>query len=146
MDIDANIKHTGLSIMGVMAGEDSPSFGYTVGLTETCGAPELLMFGLPVRFYGVLMNDIADMLKQGKVFKDGDIIDDIANMPCVIKDVPAAAVTEYACATIARYRDTTLTPRFQMVVLPDRNGKFPWDAEYEDFMKRIQPELWNHGT
>lgn len=129
--------------MGIFASETGPSFGYTIGLTETQKAPELIMFGLPIPLFGHFLNAMAEKMKAGERFKDGDIINDLANMPCVIRDIPLEQAKKYAFQAFFHYEGAEQQPTFQMIVIPDKNGKFPWDEGFDEEMRKSQPELWH---
>lgn len=143
MNHKENIARTGLSIQGVFSDGTGPSFGYTIGLTETFDAPELLMFGLPLPAYGMMFNEIAEKMRAGERFKDGHVFDDLANLPCMVKDISLDEAKKYAFQCLYHYEGAEKQPRFQMIVLPDREGRFPWQEGFDGtLMDKMQPALW----
>jgi hypothetical protein len=48
------------------ATEYLPSFAYGIGLWEKFKHPEIICFGLTTRTLGGLINDVADLVKNGK--------------------------------------------------------------------------------
>ncbi|MFK3740922.1 DUF4262 domain-containing protein [Massilia sp. TN1-12] len=142
----ADIKRVGWSVIGVFASANSPTFAYTIGATETLEAPELLLFGLRGEYAAPILNSLNEKVRQsGQAFADGTVVDDVANLPCVIKDISQLAAEPWCVQALHLYDGTRLNPKFQMVVLPDQKGLFPWDAGYDETdgrMRKIQPELW----
>jgi Domain of unknown function (DUF4262) len=111
-------------------GEDTPSFGYTIGLTERGdGFPEFVIAGLNPHITADLLNDLADrVLTHGTRFEHGQTLSDlIIGHPAVIL---AGPVTDdlYPGTAIARYGTDAVT--LQQIVWPDPTGRFPWDDGY----------------
>jgi len=140
--IDSLIRSAGFAFICVGPEEGSPGFAYTIGLTETYGCSELLIFGVGQQIADVVFHAVANRIKEGARFKDGDVLVEALNLPCTVKAVSREAVHLYALNVWSRYEGAPQMPTFQQIVYPDRNGVFPWEAGYEESMRQIQTELW----
>ena len=119
-----------------------PPYAYTVGITETYGCPELLIFGVGEQIANVVFHSVVDKIKNGSRFADGALLVDVLNLPCAIKVISDEAARPFALHVFARYERASLKPNFQQVVYPDRAGVFPWEKDYDQEMRPIQIELW----
>lgn len=140
--IDSLIRSEGFAYICIGPDVHGPSFAYTVGLTETYGCPELLIFGVGEQIANVVFHSIVGKIKNGERFADGDVMNDVLNLPCAVRDVSAGAARPFALNVWSRYEGALQTPRFQQVVYPDRASVFPWESGYDEAMRQIQKELW----
>ena len=137
-------KQYGHTVMYIFGDEDSPSFHYTVGLWDTYGHPEIIVFGLPPETGKTILNIVAEKIKDKGtpnklVFQTGVDQNDIANLPLQFIDAKPKYVNEHFMAAI-NYNKTDQFPIMQLV-LCDRNGKFPWDKDCDKDFKLVQPLL-----
>lgn len=72
-----NIDKFGLQVIMVSSTSYSPSFAYSIGLWETYKHPEIICFGLPDNLGHAIINDVAEMIKQGVAIKIGENYTDI---------------------------------------------------------------------
>lgn len=141
--IDKDISGVGHSIIAVSGG-NSPSFAYTVGLTETHGLPELIMIGVGVENACIILNNIVHQSVEEGLALEGDaVIYNAANLPLVLKKASSKHMA-YTLQCQVWYSDAGHScPEFMQVVLCDKNGKFPWDTNYDnEHMNPCQPALW----
>lgn len=126
--IDKQIKEYGRSVIGVFPNPDdadkvNTAFLYTIG-NSLRGYPELLLIG---NYQEVaLMNVLSSgMEKRGFAFADGELADlggQFAPMLIAAADGVKAQYTIQATAYLDREDYDVL-----QVVLPDKNGLFPWE-------------------
>lgn len=135
-------KH-GLAVMGIFASPEGPSFTYTIGLTETYDHPEIIVFGIDTRIASIVLNHIAEEIKGGRKFTEGDVTDDFANYPVAFKSITTGQAAGYVHQSTFHYEGAPKQPTYLQLVLTDVAGKFPWDQGYAESMKRSQTELWN---
>jgi hypothetical protein len=143
-DEESHIREYGWSAMGVFPTEENDlpyEFLYTIGLPLKY-LPELIVFGLPGHQAHSLMSAIvAKVTELDDKPRDGHVIDGIANVPFVLRDVPSGeAIEEFLIQSREFYRwadrngiedmippgGTESFPVMQ-VVWPDDEGRFPWD-------------------
>ena len=141
--IKKNIDSHGVNIMAIGGTNTTPSFVYTTGLTDI-GFPELIVFSLPPHAAHGIMYAIIEQVKASKegVLEDGDIFNDVANLPVHIKAISAGAASHYAFQTLFYYKGQPVQPTFMQVVLCDPEGSMPWEDGYQMPHSFTQPELW----
>jgi len=72
-----NIEKFGLQVIMVNSTGYSPSFAYSIGLWETCKHPEIICFGLRNDLGHAIINDVAEIIKQGLTLKINENYTDI---------------------------------------------------------------------
>lgn len=138
------VKDDEWMVMGV-AGETTakghePTFSYTIGL-HLINLPELLIVGLdPIKAVHILNASAEKMITEGRI-KHGTIIDDVANMPLTLINVSEEEKRDHAFQAYNHYRHWDF--ELQQLVLPDIIGRFPWEINYDENMRVIQPLLGN---
>ena len=73
----SNIEKFGLQVIMVNSTSYFPSFAYSIGLTESYNYPEIICFGLSNDLGHAIVNDIAELIKNGEKFEAGKISDEI---------------------------------------------------------------------
>ena len=136
----ANIAKYGLQVIMVNSSSYSPSFAYSIGLFETYRQPEVICFGLPGKLGHEIINDVADLIK------DGENIKTYSNYYNIFKDSKArflpvnkGSINDYFGAAL-NYYDKTEFSAIQLV-WTDRNDKFPWEDNFEEKFIYDQPLL-----
>lgn len=130
--IAGNIKEHGWH--GQCSTRNGSPFNYSIGMTEK-GLPELLVIGLPPEIGHAIIREAIDHMKDHAP-ADGEIDNEIANLPSVYREVPAdQAAKHYTCWVENYYRRPG---RVMQIVWPDKAGKFPWEKECDPRMARIQ--------
>lgn len=114
------------------------TFSYTVGLHYQ-NLPELIMVGLNASLAIYILNHCAEMMIEQGEFVHGTQIDELASMPTVIIDVQKEGKKSHAAQAYNHYRHWGF--RMQQLVMPDKNGLFPWEKDYCKKMQTIQSIL-----
>lgn len=111
-------------------GTSEDKFAFTVGLFQTYEHPELILVGLAMKVaHGILSTCVA-RIEEGDPLKDGQVRQDLLNQfSAAIVTVDKSFYSEYLGSAISFYEGTDF-PALQ-IVWPDRNDRFPWQAEYE---------------
>lgn len=138
--IATTIAQYGHQLISVFATPDDPGppFTYTIGLSQKYGT-ELIIFGLRPEFAARALNTIAERLKT-ETIEAGAQMDIDFTFPLMFKIADERA-RGYVCQADQYYeRDVPVL----QVVLPDKNGKYPGDLEYDvEYMGPRQPLLYN---
>jgi hypothetical protein len=146
MQIFDRMKHDiatqGFTVMAVFPSEVSPGFAYTIGLSESTGHPELLLFALPMQAAHVVLGDLATRIKAGERFSDGDVINEVLNLPVAVKSISHQKASEYTVQLFNMYPSLEAPPPVVQLVLPDPKGKFPWAEDFDEKFRTMQPALW----
>ena len=135
-----NIAKYGLQVIMVSGSDYSPSFAYSIGLFETYNHPEIICFGLPEKLGHEIINDVADLLKNGEIIKTHTNYDNIfKDSKAEFLFVDDRNIDDYFGAAL-NYYDTIKFPALQLV-WTDRNDKFPWELGFEEEFIYKQPLL-----
>jgi hypothetical protein len=153
-DTERRIRKHGWT--GIYVGDysSSPTWVYTVGLEETLGQPELVIFDLPNDAANNILWRAYEELKQGDlVLEDGKAwLTGEAEHPIVWRKVhPTQIESADGWFTLAVMRAFARTGRmfeleaFQLV-LSDQEGRLPWEPGYDDGLRFRQPALYLPAT
>jgi hypothetical protein len=135
-----NIEKFGLQVIMVNSTGYSPSFAYSIGLWETYKHPEIICFGLPNDLGHAIINDVAEIIKQGLTLKINE------NYPAIFKDgraeflkVDERNIENYFGVALEHCKDEKFDAL--QLVWTDRNDKFPWEENFEEEFIYKQPLL-----
>lgn len=125
--IARNIASYGCHVMGVFADADdgTPPFSYTVGNAQR-GLPELLVIGLIDNGVLNMLSDL--MVERGGKFDDGELVS--LGGPCPVCIIEASDKVQDQYTLQAKHWAPNGYAVMQ-IVLPDKHGRFPWDAGCE---------------
>jgi hypothetical protein len=139
--IRSDIAASGFHVMMVAGDEGEPDFGYTIGLQERFGHPEVLMVGLSMENMHRLLEAIGTQVSRGKRFAAGEVNkgDVFTTAEVVFKQVSAKNIVDYCGYALWYYAGKP----FQVLqcVWPDKRHRFPWDERVAPEAKRLQPVL-----
>jgi len=146
--IDRGIRTRGWSVVCVGSYAEG-MFAYTVGLTETLGEPELIVFDVPCSEANALVEDVygglkekALLLEDGKRWPSGD---PGAGMWRRVDASHIKGDSEWLTLALHRHRQTTGSTQGLKVfqyVLCDTAQKFPWEQGYDASIRHLQAPLW----
>ena len=136
----SNVEKFGLQVIMVNPTDYSPSFAYSIGLYKTYNHPEIICFGLPKDLAHGVINDIAELIKDGEQISPSKNYDNIfKNSRAEFLMVDERNIEDYFAAAINFYQ-TTKFPTLQLI-WTDRNDKFPWEENFEEKFLYDQPLL-----
>jgi hypothetical protein len=126
--------------------EDAPPFGYSIGLAESHGHPEVvLMSWLDLNVQHQIINLCADLVRHGAQLADGDESDDVLEGYRVAFRTVDPTWHGALFGQALRYYQGDM-PRVLQCVLPDRENRFPWDEGYDTQTGDGQLPLWEPLT
>jgi hypothetical protein len=135
-----NIAKYGLQVIMVNGSDYTPSFAHSIGLFETYNQPEIICFGFSEKLGHEIINDVADLMKNGETIKTYTNYDNIfKDSRAEFLPVDSRNIADYFGAAL-NYYDTTKFPALQLV-WTDRNDKFPWEIDFEEEFIHKQPLL-----
>lgn len=141
----SDIKEHGLHVIHVLEDEKGPNFSYSVGLFHTYQHPEIIMIGLKRELAHILINNIAFDIKEGKTYKGGQFYSDILDdFECLMLDVEAKYYDEYF-GQASRFYKSNDFPVLQCVY-PTVSGVYPWEDNWPENLKNIQPLLGKNNS
>jgi hypothetical protein len=107
-------------------GESGENFTYTIGLSETFGHPEIMIFGLNSNTSHGILSDCVQQIREGTRFQAGVEYSEVlgGGYKVIFKKVRAECLPEYFGAAVRFYDGK----EFEGIVLfwPDRDHLFPW--------------------
>jgi len=142
-----NILEYGMSVMGIQQENDSegkavtPCFSYSVGISKTLKAPEVIFFGIPFGYGKMFLDTIYAKIKKEGQFPLGKKITQIANMPVVFLPVSKDIASGFMYQAKSYYAEVGGDWEAIQLVFPDKNGKFDWeegsDPSHSEIVKII---------
>ncbi|MDX1418367.1 MAG: DUF4262 domain-containing protein [Rubricoccaceae bacterium] len=103
---------------------------YTVGLQHLYDQPELVVMGLPATTGARLIEALGQRVAAGEAFLDGDILDDVMNLPVAVVGVPGEVAAHVLASATRFYEMRGRVPEAHQVVWPDSAGRFPPERGY----------------
>jgi hypothetical protein len=139
LDLRESIRKQGWQVM--LIGDDSPApyFAYTIGLFESFGHPEVVIYGLPHGVMLSVLNWIGRLVREGDRFAGGTRSALILERgECAFVEVDPAAFS-YVMRIAEDYYGRRV-PALHCI-WSDREGRFPWDPDATPEFRRLQPAL-----
>lgn len=139
-DFGPDIEKFGWVVIMIEATDYLPSFAYTIGLWKNYRHPEIISFGLTIQTLHLILNDAGAMAKAGQVIETGKSYNDFFESGRTqFLQVDNRNIADYFGQAINLY-NTEGFPALQLV-WTDRNGKYPWEKDYEEEFEFRQPLL-----
>lgn len=136
----SDIEEVGWHVIMVPEDDEGPSFAYSIGLFHTFGHPEIIIFGLDLDLSHQMINLIGEEVRQGHRFADGHTASGILESYDVrFLYVARRQYREYFGYARWYYKDDDF-PALQCL-WPDKQGRFPMDADYAEALRARQPVL-----
>lgn len=136
--VAADIEQFGWHVIQVNGGGTSLGFCFTIGLTETYGHPELLLYatGPEVGGMATYLKPIVEQIAAGKRFVDGD------KCPEAFKQHTGAfrqVLDRYKPAVVGTALNYYDEKPFDLLQLywPDGQGHFPWQSDFNDGLPAV---------
>jgi hypothetical protein len=128
------------SVFPAAGHEETPRFSYTVGLYQSYGQPEFIIFGLSSEIsYGIL-GILASAAAANEMYPLETPCNALVNgYACVFVKVPETRYNDYVFSALW-YNAGSEFPLYQ-VVWPDANGAYPWNPQTTSEFKLSQPVL-----
>jgi Domain of unknown function (DUF4262) len=141
--LDGVRKH-GWMALHIYADETTPSFTYTTGLCLTRRLPELIVFSLDMGRAHAAVKTIIKEAERGNRLPVGRPISGLFDTVDVFlfatdKDKHA----EYMLRSVWFYDDAAFA--CEQLVLPDNDGRFPWEEDCDPAFRTVQPDLTEAG-
>jgi hypothetical protein len=135
-----DIEKYGLQVMRVLNEGASPGFSYSIGLFKTYKHPEIIIVGLKQELSHILINNMAEDIKNGNVFEPLNYYTGIlGDFKCYIVKVRPTNYDGYV-GQAQRYYKNDDFPIVQCVY-PTTKGIYPWEKSWPESIKDLQPIL-----
>jgi hypothetical protein len=143
-----NVAEHGWFCVSVFGNPD-PTFSYTVGLWETLGTPELIIFGQPLKLMHSMLWTAFRQIKAGKTrVRDGErwsgLID---GFDCISRPVHESQIVRDHFNSAIWYHgytggDGKPLSAFQLFWPGVKDGLFPWEKNCGEAVRELQPLLY----
>lgn len=136
-----DVNTYGWHVILVAPSGDEPGWAYSIGMFRTLGHPEILMFGLRDSTMQTIINNTGERVRAGARFADGiEDAEAVEGYRCVFRMVARGWYPLVLGFSLWFYGEKEF-PVLQLV-WPDRDGRYPWDADYPVEMRGLQPLLF----
>lgn len=121
-----------------------PDFSYTSGFSVNHGYPEIILFSLSREVSASILWDFWRDLEAGKRPPSGEKVRGIfGNADAVLLPVAKSAYSEHLGWNRWFYGGDDF--ECLQLVWPDRDGRFPWEGDFNDRFADSQPDLTGGG-
>jgi len=139
-----DIAKYGCSIMHVMEEDELPPFGYSIGITQQTGAPEVAIFGLKRPIAHFVVNEYNRRVQAGERFESGNFYSGfLEGYDVFVEDVPLTAYKDYFGQDIDFYGG--LNFKVLQFIYPTTKGVWPWAEDAPESFRKWQPILAKVG-
>lgn len=106
---------------------EKENFAYTIGLEESFGHPEIMIFGLKRETMHSLLQEVADAVRGGSAFKPDQRYSEIlsGDYQVMFKPLKDSAYPEYAGIATDYYERPF---RIYVMLWPDKNNVLPTES------------------
>lgn len=141
--IARDIERHGCHVISVFdPKEEHPPFSYTIGITESAGAPEAIVIGLGQKLGHSLMNEYCRRARAGERFTRGvQVTGLLEGFPVLVEPVRASRLAEYTLGCARRYGKLKLEYSVVQLVWPSTKGVWPWEKAASEWFVANQPML-----
>ncbi len=135
----SDINSLGWHVINIFEDETGPAFSFSVGFYLSFGAPEVLIMGLKHSIAHHLINLIGLRLKNGKRYREYERASDLAEgFDCTFVSIGLEHYEEYLGYANWFYRSLNQPYPATQLIWPDKQGKFPWEAGYDERFLELQ--------
>jgi hypothetical protein len=125
----ASIEEFGCEVIQVKSSGASPGWSYTIGIHDTCGQPEVITVGLPLKTAYCLLNEAANRLRNGSNLADGRHREMVGEVECEFRPVDPKWI-EHLMGWATWFYDGSDFPVLQ-AVYPDLENRFPEEPQFD---------------
>ena len=139
----ADIEQYGCSVMHVHDPDERlPPFSYSVGVSKSSGAPELVVVGLKQPLAHFIVNEYNRRVRAGKLFQVGHRYEGfIEGFEVLVVPVQREHYREYFGYNLWLYQGASFD--VLQLVYPNTSGVWPWQSAADEWFKARQPLLGN---
>jgi hypothetical protein len=141
--VAADIKEYGCHVISVLPDPDAnkPPFTYSVGIQESSGTPEAIVFGLTAEMGGFVINEYNRHIRAGARFTKGTLYPGfLKGFSVYMEPAQVELLREYTLGCERFYGESGSYSVVQ-IVYPNTSGVWPWQEEANAWFKANQPML-----
>jgi Domain of unknown function (DUF4262) len=135
-----DIEQFGCSVMHIAAESDLPPFAFSVGISRSTGAPEVIVLGLKQPMAHFVVNEYNRRIRIGEAVVPGQRYGGfVEGFDVLATSVHTSNYDEYLGYNLWLYHG----PNFHVIqlVYPSTSGVWPWEKPEGDWFRSWQPLL-----
>ena len=138
----SDVAQYGWHIPYILADETCPGYAFSVVFYLKFGHPEVLVMGLSQPIAHQFINLVGGHLMTGRVFQPRERTDDLAQgFPCSFIPIAIEHYREFLGYNGWFYRSLKQPFPALQLVWPDKQGRFPWETDYDQKFSKLQKLL-----
>jgi Domain of unknown function (DUF4262) len=135
-----DIEQFGCSVMHIAAEDELPPFAFSVGITRSANAPEVIVVGLKQPMAHFVVNEYNRRVRSGELLISGHrYAGFIEGFDVLATDVDASNYDEYLGYNLWLYQGQNF--KVLQLVYPNTSGIWPWEKPESDWFRSWQPLL-----
>lgn len=135
-----DIERFGCSVMHIMAEDDLPPFAFSMGISKTLGAPEVIVVGLKQPLAHAVVNEYNRRVKSGETFIAGEKYQGfIGDFEVLAASVHPSNFEEYLGYNLWLYQGQHF--EVLQLIYPSTSGHWPWEPTASEWFRAWQPLL-----
>ena len=136
----SDIAAFGCHVIYVLEEEELPPFAYSVGITRSCGAPEVVVLGFKKELSHYIVNEYNRRVRLGEKFEPGSRYSGFLDgFEVEVRTVNRTHYREHFGWDIWLYQGYEFS--VLQLVLPDTRGVWPWEEAAGPWFQTRQPLL-----
>lgn len=140
-----DIEEFGCHVLGVMEGDNEPSFSYSIGIEKQQGKPDLAIVGLKNKLAHSIINNYKNRLLAGESFEPGKYYSDfLGNFDVCFIEVDKKHYDDYFGWGLWLNKGENF--KMLQLIWPTTDGFWPWDVDKSEFYIWAQPILNKSGA
>ena len=143
-EIAESVRKHGWHAIAVEETADAPTLLYTIGLCQTFGHPEVMVFGWEARFAHSIVSDMVADMKKGQFYSAGQTYPGLLDgFEVAIRPVHATQHLVHLGYATGYYRILARPELLSAIQLfwPDKAGKFPFELACDPGVAQLQPRM-----
>lgn len=137
----ADVAQAGYHVASGLPSGEEPAFAFSVGLFRTFDHPEVAAFGLPPEALEEAIRRIAERIRDGERFDEGDVEQGIVDGRAVAFRRVAPRHYGARLGHAVWYHGGARFPALQAIWSED--GHLPWDRWFPRALRHLQPILFD---
>jgi len=143
--VAADIAQHGWHVVLVPPEGNTPGWAHSIGLQESFGHPEIVVFGMDLEVLGPLLNRLGEAIRAGERFEADCERDGILQgLSVSFRPVDARWIPTFLGNAAWHYQRQDVA--VLQVFWPDASGRFPWDPDSDAVWRQDQPLLHHRET
>lgn len=137
----ADIEQYGCSVMHVHDPDERlPPFSYSIGVSKSSGAPEVVVVGLSQPLAHFIVNEYNDRVRAGEVFRVGHRYGGfIEGFDVLVVAVERKHYPDYFGYNLWLYQSANF--EVLQLMYPNTSGVWPWQDQADQWFRARQPLL-----